>query len=92
MTEIDQMSPEELEITQRHDFLTFMLTRGGLRMSTLAQNTVDLLSAGIDTVCFLSSESYTMSSLLSVVCSQSNCDIPPSSHLPSVLCTTCAQI
>ena len=50
MAEIDQMSKEELENTDRHDFLTFMLTRGGLKMSTIVQNTIDLLFAGIDTV------------------------------------------
>ena len=50
MAEIDQMSKEELENTDRHDFLTFMLTRGGLKMSTIVQNTIDLISAGIDTV------------------------------------------
>ena len=50
MAEIDQMSKEELENTDRHDFLTFMLTRGGLKMSTIIQNTIDLLFAGIDLV------------------------------------------
>ena len=50
MAEIDQMSKEELENTDRHDFLTFMLTKGGLKMSTIVQNTTDLISAGIDTV------------------------------------------
>ena len=53
MAEIDQMSKEELENTERHDFLTFMLTRGGLKMSTIVQNTIDLISAGIDTVSVL---------------------------------------
>ena len=50
MAEIDQMSKEELENTERYDFLTFMLTRGGLKMSTIVQNTIDLLFAGIDLV------------------------------------------
>jgi cytochrome P450 len=49
MTEIDKMSHEELENTDKHDFLTFMLTKGGVKMSTLIQNTLDLLFAGVET-------------------------------------------
>jgi cytochrome P450 len=52
MSEIDKMSHEELENTDKHDFLTFILTKGGLKMPTVVQNTVDLLSAGIDTSAF----------------------------------------
>ena len=44
------MSHEELENTDKHDFLTFMLTKGGVKMSTLIQNTLDLLFAGVETV------------------------------------------
>ena len=50
MKEIDGMTQQELESMERYDFLTYMLTSGGLKMSTIAQNTADLLFAGTDTV------------------------------------------
>lgn len=50
MKEIDGTPVEDLESSEQFDFLTYMLTKSGMTMKTLLQNTMDLLQAGIDTV------------------------------------------
>ena len=50
MEEIDSTALEDLESPEKFDFLTFMLTKSGMTMKTLVQNTMDLIQAGIDTV------------------------------------------